>query len=137
MISIRNQVTGEEKNFQDKQAVADFLEERGDEDQWDGVSRLGKLPEPTRNGEKPANPKPIKVAVDDGRRADESATRHLVDPVYSEDASAENQAKEEAERRDQEAAQLAEQNAAAEVETKAQARGRKAEPAKTTRKTAK
>lgn len=132
MISIRNQVTGEEKNFQDKQAVADFLDLRGDEDQWKGVSRLGKLPGPTPNGDKPGNPKPAKVWVDDGKRADESASRHLVDPVASEDASAEAQAEEAAMRKEEADALAAQQEEVAAAEEKALARSNKT-PAKTTK----
>ena len=124
MFAIRNEITGEEKNFPDKQAAADFLHTREDKPDWD-TGRLGKLPEPTTE-EKPADPVPAKVAVDDGRRADESAGRHLVDPVHNEDASAESQAKADADKKA--AADEAEktQREQAEAATAAEARNAKA-----------
>ena len=79
MIAIRNSKTGLEKTFADKQAVADFLHSEKKAADWEGHERLGNLPEPTV--ETPVEPDPEKVAVDDGKKADESAGRHLVDPV--------------------------------------------------------
>jgi hypothetical protein len=43
-IFIRNTVTGEEQNFADKQAIADFLAGREDAADWEGYQNLGELP---------------------------------------------------------------------------------------------
>lgn len=125
MIEIRNEITGEAKSFADKQAVADFLDVREDRDDWD-VGRLGKLPDAKKDENAPVDPKPVKVAVDDGRRADESPSRHLVDPVHSEEASQAGKAKaaEEEKAEKEEAAKVQRQQAQDDEE--AQARNRRA-----------
>jgi hypothetical protein len=47
LIPLRNAKTGEEKNFHTKQQVADFLDSREDDADWEGHAHLGALPEPT------------------------------------------------------------------------------------------
>ncbi len=44
LLPIRNAETGEERNFSDKQQIADFLATCANPQQWEGWSHLGPLP---------------------------------------------------------------------------------------------
>jgi len=46
-IPVRNGKTGLEKNFFDKQEIADFLATQETPEDWEGFAHLGELPEPT------------------------------------------------------------------------------------------
>jgi len=61
LIPLRNAVTGEEKNFHNKQQIADFLASRDDDADWEGHACLGQLPEPTPAGEVPIEPVPVET----------------------------------------------------------------------------
>ncbi len=61
LIPLRNAVTGEEKNFHNKQQIADFLASREDDADWEGHACLGQLPEPTPAGEVPVEPVPVET----------------------------------------------------------------------------
>lgn len=61
LIPLRNAATGEERNFHNKQEVADFLASREDDADWEGHTCLGKLPEPTPAGEDPVEPVPVET----------------------------------------------------------------------------
>ena len=47
LLPIRNTATGEERNFSDKQQIANFLASCADPQQWEGWAHLGNLPAAT------------------------------------------------------------------------------------------
>lgn len=60
---IRHAATGEAKNLPSKQAIADFLHERGETaEQWEGVACLGELPPPSADVQAPAEAAPAPKA---------------------------------------------------------------------------
>ena len=55
-MTVRNFATGEEKNFLDKQALADFLATQDSAEDWTGHDAYGELPAPTGTAEPVAEP---------------------------------------------------------------------------------